>query len=235
MRTALWLLLAFATPTFASQTVWKWVDGDGVTHYSDRPVPGATRIELNVGRPADAREATSPPPAPAPTTPSAPARSAVSAEYTDFEIAQPKNEETIPNTGGVVAIEVRLRPALRPGHSLSLFLDGKRVEGQSGDATSFELRDVPRGAHTVVATIIDVDGRRIRETAPVTFFVRQTSIATQPPVGPALRRPPRPRPGATNTLPARQPGYGDLNGARAPVDPRTNRPPPPQPAPKTSN
>ena len=49
MRTTLLLLALLAGPALAAQTVWKWVDSNGVTHYADRPVPGATRMELSGG------------------------------------------------------------------------------------------------------------------------------------------------------------------------------------------
>ncbi|HTY50119.1 MAG TPA: DUF4124 domain-containing protein, partial [Steroidobacteraceae bacterium] len=38
-------MLAASTAAMAS-IVYKWVDADGVTHYSDTPVPGAVRTEL---------------------------------------------------------------------------------------------------------------------------------------------------------------------------------------------
>ena len=53
MRTALLLLLALAAPVLSSTAmatdVWKWVDEKGVTHYSDQPVAGATKIEVRTG------------------------------------------------------------------------------------------------------------------------------------------------------------------------------------------
>lgn len=234
MRTALWLLLVFATPAFAGQTVWKWVDGDGVTHYADRPVPGATRIELNLGardRSGEAATNSASPATPA-TAPTEPRAANEGPTYTDFEIVEPRNAETIPNTGGEVSIELRIRPGLQPGHSVHLYLDGRRVEGFPGNTTNFLLQEVPRGEHSAVAVVVDAGGRRIQETAPVRFFVRQTSIA-QPPVGPALRTPPKPSsPGSANKLPTRQPSHADLHGARPPIDARTNAPPPPKAPPK---
>ena len=39
MRLA-WLLLCLALPLQAGQTVYRWVDAQGVVHYSDQPQPG---------------------------------------------------------------------------------------------------------------------------------------------------------------------------------------------------
>jgi Domain of unknown function (DUF4124) len=224
MRTALLLLLAFAAAAASAntQTVWKWVDEKGVTHYSDRPVPGATKLELNVGtqtgssaqnaRPAD------------PGTPSDTTSVTPGPAYRNFEVLKPANDETIVNTGGAVTINFLVDPALQSGHTLRLLLDGKLVDGPP-NATSYEMANVPRGQHVAIGQIFDEAGRRIQETQRVTFYVRQESIA-QPPVGPALRpAPPKPQPrGAANKLPGSQPSYSALSGARPVIDPRTNKP-----------
>lgn len=235
MRTALLSVLTFVTFVFAStaianQTVWKWVDANGVTHYSDRPVPGAVRMELNVGRSvtsssssADAPAASSPSSATSTSASSAAETGPAAATYNNFEIWSPADGETIPNTGGAVTVEVRVDPNLRFGHQLHLYLDGKLVEGFAPNITSFDLTEVPRGVHSAVAIISDASGKRLQQTSPVVFTVRQASIA-QPPVGPALRQPPKSRPGASNKLPASQPSYVSLNGERPVIDARTNTP-----------
>ena len=136
------------------------------------------------------------------------------------------------NTGGVVPVNIRVDPGLRTGHALFLYLDGKLVDGFPANATTYELKDVPRGAHSVVAVINNRRGARVQETSPVGFNVRQESIAN-PPVGPALRPPPKPRPGgAANKTPAQQPSYAALNGARPQIDPATNAPVRTKPAPQ---
>lgn len=229
MRTALLILLAFAAPAFAS-TVWKWVDEQGVTHYSDRPVPGATKVEVRVGSSWDStvpRSSTA-------TAPPSGSPAAADTKYRNFEIWRPENEQMFVNVGGQVSVEIRIDPALQPAHTLNLYLDGKLVEGFPDNTTSYALTDLPRGAHQVIATVNELRGRRIQETAPVTFTIRQESAA-QPPVGPALRPPPKPRSsGAANKLPARQPTYGTLNGSPPAMNPATNMPVVTKPAPKPS-
>jgi hypothetical protein len=204
------------------------VDERGVTHYSDRPVPGATRVEL-----ATSNRAAAPTSSPAPATPAPQRTQPAGPPYRNFEIWQPAEGEAIINTGGQVTVNVRVDPSLEPGHTLFLYLDGRRVEGFPPNASSYDLKDVPRGTHRVLAVISDGRGARVQEAGPVNFTVRQESIA-QPPVGPALRPPPKPRPtgGAANKLPQAQPSYAALNGARAQVDPATNAPVRPRPAAK---
>jgi hypothetical protein len=231
MRTALLLLLALAVATASARDVWKWVDKNGVTHYSDQPVPGATKIEVRAGNIAAApsSNATSP-------SPAAPAASSQDAgpAYRNFEIWRPSPNESIINTGGQVDVEIRIEPAVQPLHTLSLYLDGKLVTGFPPNTLSYGLTEVPRGTHSVTAVVVDRSGKAIQQSGQVTFTVRQESIA-QPPVGPALRpppKPPQPRTGAANKLPSSQPSYGALNGGRPAINPATNLPVVTKPAPK---
>ncbi|HEY6643062.1 DUF4124 domain-containing protein [Povalibacter sp.] len=219
MRTTLLLLAILAGPALAGQVVWKWVDANGVTHYADRPVPGATRMELSTGTTSSSSPTYgSSSSTQGSTEPAGPA-------YQTLEIWQPSPEETIANTGGQVTINVRIEPALQPGNSLFLYLDGRLVEGFPGDTSSFELTEVARGAHTATAIVLGTRGERIQQSEPVTFYVRQESVA-QPPTGPAQRPPPKPQPRAGNKMATSQPTYAALNPAahQTTIDPRTNRP-----------
>lgn len=181
MRTALYVLLALAVPAFAGQTVWKWVDDKGVTHYSDQPVPGATKMELNSSNRSDSQ------PAPAYTSrPSQEAAPPKGPAYARFVVESPQQDEAIINTGGKVTVRLASTPAIGGGQLISIYLDGARVEGLSSSSMTHDLTNVPRGTHTVKAVVSGQNGAPLQETPPVTFHVRQTSVA-QPPVGPALR------------------------------------------------
>jgi Domain of unknown function (DUF4124) len=238
MRTALLILLAFAAQSLpgvasADSTVWKWVDDRGVVHYSDQPVPGATRIEVKAGniaqgRTEDEEDAAQPPPA----ADTGGAAAAPVTSYRNFEIWRPENDQVIPNSGGQVNVEIRIEPAVQGQHTLNLYLDGKLVTGFPRNTLSYALSGVGRGTHNVTATVSDRAGKTIQETRAVVFIVRQESVAN-PPVGPAQRPPPKPRTGkAVNKLPSSQPSYNALNGGRPAIDPATNRPIVKKPAPK---
>lgn len=187
MRTVLIVLALLAAPAFAAQTVWKWVDDKGVTHYSDQPGPGAQRVEMSSG----SRSA----PAPVNSFPSSSSQRSpnqqTAAIYRNFEILSPANQETIVNAGGSVNVRIRFEPQLQAGHSLIVYLDGKHLDEFPPTALDYTLQGVSRGSHSLTAIIQDSRGTRI-QTAEVIFHVRQESTA-QPPVGPALRPPPRPR------------------------------------------
>ncbi len=235
MRTALYVLLALAAPAFAGQTVYKWVDEKGVTHFSDQPVAGAEKVELSSG-PNRAS-----PPAPSYTSP-APQPTRSGPAYSRFVVVSPQQDQSFVNSGGNITVQLAAEPALDGNHKVALYLDGAPVSGFSPSSMSHQFSDMPRGTHTVKA-VISAGGRTIQETPPVTFHVRQESIAN-PPVGPAMRnnnKPKRPAgnklttkqpsyqalngglpPG--NKLPTKQPSYQALNGGPPKMDPRTNLP-----------
>ena len=113
MRTALLVLLALAAPalsgTASAADVWKWVDEKGITHYSDQPVPGATKVEVRAGNVSQSRPASD---SPSPSTPPSTAadRGAV---YRTFEIWRPENDQVFVNTAGEVNVEIRIEPELQ--------------------------------------------------------------------------------------------------------------------------
>jgi len=223
MRTALYVLLALATvPAFAGQTVWKWVDEKGVTHFSDQPVPGATKMELNSSTRSTVEPAPNyTPPPPTETRPTGPA-------YSRLAIESPQQDESVINTGGKVSVRIASTPGISPGHVVALYLDGTRVEGFPASGTSYEFAEMPRGTHTLKVVVSTQQGAVIQESQTTTFHVRQESIA-KPPVGPNMRTPARPRT-TSNKMRLKQPTYQALNGGRTPIDPSTNLPYKTQPA-----
>lgn len=229
MRTALLLLLALAASglcsTASAADVWKWVDAKGVTHYSDQPIPGAIKIEVRAGNVSESRSAQ-------PLSNDSDSNSQSQDEagaYRNFQIVRPTSDQNIINTGGQVDVEIRIAPPVQATHRVNLFLDGKLVTGFPRNAVIYALTAVPRGTHNLTAVIADASGNTIQESPPVTFNVRQESIA-QPPVGPSLGQPPKPQPRprpqntAKNKVLTKQPSYDALNGGPPEMDPATNRP-----------
>jgi hypothetical protein len=175
------LLWCVAAGALGATTLYKWVDADGVTHYSDTPEPGAQRVKIanaqtykSTPTPANANR-------PPPSKPSGPA-----VGYTHLEVTNPADGAVIWNTGGRVEVGADLEPSLASGHQLWFVVDGKSQQGNPGGPTSIE---VPRGEHTLTASVTDADGNELITSAPVSFVVRQNSAVAHPPEGPALQKP----------------------------------------------
>ena len=160
-------LLCVAALASGETTLYKWVDADGVTHFSDRPVPGAQRVKVAAAQTYKA----GPAPAAAQATSSAPAPSQVA--YQRLEITSPTNGEVYWNTGGHLDVSAVLEPELADGHQLWFVIDGKSQPGSAGGTTSLEI---PRGEHTMTASVTDASGNELISSSPVSFVVKQTAM-----------------------------------------------------------
>jgi hypothetical protein len=154
-------------------TVYKWVDAQGVVHYSDQPHANAQKLEISGAQTYAAPPAVSASAPPEETQPSGPA-------YDSCAITQPTDQQMLMNVYQTTAV-VQTSPALRQGDQVRLFVDGKQI---SGSGTSFTF-PVVRGQHSVQAVIQDYAGQIVCETSTVTFYVHQPSIRNpQNPVHP---------------------------------------------------
>ncbi len=180
MRTALLicaaLLLAAPFNRGSAQAVWKWVDESGKVHYSDQPGPNAVKVDLNV-QTYSSEEA-----APRATSPNAPSAArkptATTATYRTLQITSPAQDETIQGTGGQVAVQLNLDPALQTGHRIRVLLDGQPVGGES-PGLSLTLPQVDRGTHTLQASVVSANGEMVIGSTAVTFHVR-VPVASRP-------------------------------------------------------
>jgi hypothetical protein len=143
-------------------------------------------------------------------------RTAQQGAYRVFQIVRPADQDSVVNTGGALQVTMVLSPALQSEHTVSLYLDGKRVEDFPPNGLDHELQNVPRGEHTLLGVITDGNQRRVIETPKVSFTMRQKSILMNPPVGPSVR-PPTKTPAAPRAAPTRtaQPSFADLKKGNA--------------------
>ena len=186
MRRLLFFITLLVATTLAQATVYKWVDENGVTHYSDQPNPGAQKVTV-----APAQTYTAPKP-PVPTTPPAPPAASAAAEspaYRVCAITRPGNDEIYLNPPEVMA-SVKLDPPLHEGHKLVLSLDGAALAGGPASGTgNWTIKPMPRGTHQLTLQVTGPDGRSICQ-AMVTFHVRQPSVLS--PANPNNPRQPKP-------------------------------------------
>ena len=172
----------FTAASHASATLYRWVDADGITHYSDRPSPGAEKVQIAAAQ--SYKGAATPAPPSRRATTSAPA----APRYSRLEITRPSEGEAFVNNGGKVDAAAVLEPVLANGHQLWFVLDGTRQPDPAGGAMTMTFQ-VDRGTHTMSAVITDDTGRELISSAGITFYVRQNSVLANPPRGPLLTPP----------------------------------------------
>lgn len=193
MRTLLVLAGLAVSLAAASQEIYRWVDKDGIVHYSDQPgAPNAeliTVIEPNAYDSADTAIATT---AGGDEEDVAPEVS----PYFGLSIASPAPDQVFFGADAVVNATVNLDGTLRPEHSVVFFLNGERRPAQG---LSAEFSGLARGSYFLRASVLDESGKPLLTSDQVTFHVRQPSInSPQSPQArpPASQRPP-PRPTPT--------------------------------------
>jgi hypothetical protein len=174
----------------SKRELWKWKDANGVTQYSDRPVPGATKVDLYTPTPPPGA---APAARPAPAAASAKPAGAAAVQYQSLEIWQPDNGESFFGADATVNVRMRSEPSLASGDRLLLFLDGKLVEGA---ANSYEhtLASLERGVHSLAAVILDDRGNEKIRSEPRVFHVKQPTTIEPRAVGPSLKPKPAPQP-----------------------------------------
>jgi len=171
-RSFIAVLTILATGVVMAQA-YKWVDADGIVHYSDRPQEGAERIELP-GFASQPTRRTAPrtvsrQPAATATTAAAPA----AFKYESISISSPAAEETLWNIEGVLNVSLTIEPALQSGHQVRVYFDG---EPRMINGTSFQLEEVYRGVHNLQVEIVDESGKLMIRSRTNRFYVQQNAI-----------------------------------------------------------
>ena len=166
MQRILLILLVFACATANSQ-IFKRIGPDGQVYFSDQPGPDAERVDVTPV------QAISLPPVPEQTeTVAAATQGDATVAYTEFSITSPTSDQGVRANDGNVTVHLSLQPALQSDHMIVLNVDGE--DGESANSSSglmIELNNLSRGQHTVMATVIDEDGKVLIKTDPVTFQV----------------------------------------------------------------
>ena len=155
-------------PPAQQNQVYKWVDEQGVVHYTDKPPSdGAQPAKLPALQ--TYKEGTNPnlrkfdkPNVPATTEGSA-----------QIDIVTPAHDETFRER--TVPVAVMVTPQLKAGQKLIYLLDGVPASAPTTQ-TSYALTEVDRGMHTVSVTVVDEAGNQYGSSAPVTVHVKPPTV-----------------------------------------------------------
>jgi hypothetical protein len=163
------LLAGLLVSTVFAAEVYKWVDDDGVVHYSDQPEPGAEKIQVGESNTFTGRRAQ-----PRADDGDEEQQDEQPVGYESITVSSPGAEETLWNIDGVLNVTVSLNPALRPGHQVRVYFDGTP---QMVTGTSFQLEEVWRGVHNIQAEVLDETGKLMIRSQPNRFYVQQNTVA----------------------------------------------------------
>jgi hypothetical protein len=170
MRRRLFTLMSLVCSLALAATVYKWVDENGVVHYSDQPHPNAQKVRVQAAQTYKAADMPA-----APGGAPAPPASEQPTPYQGCAIAQPADDQTFTNVDSLTVV-VRTDPALRPADHVFLMLDGQPLNGGVATGVQFTLTPVDRGTHTLQAVVRDSAGGLMCQTPGVTYHVHQASV-----------------------------------------------------------
>ena len=168
-------LICLASTVALATTVYKWIDENGVVHYSDQPHANAQKLQVQGVQTYSAGASSLPAAGAAPES-----RPASANPYQGCVIAQPLNEQNLPNAQSVF-VRVQTDPLPRQGDRIYMVMDGQALNGGNATGMSFNVTPIERGAHTVQAQVKDSTGQVLCQTPPVTFYVHQPNLLSPGP------------------------------------------------------
>jgi Domain of unknown function (DUF4124) len=161
---------SFAAAAALAGTVYKWVDENGVVHYSDQPHPNAQKIQLRdvqtYKESGMTSAASTAPPAPVSTAPSG---------YRGCAVVSPQADESFANLDSLTVV-VQTDPALHPGDQIFVTYDGQPLNGNAATGGQFTISPVDRGTHTLQAVVRDSTGNVLCSAPGISFNVHQPSV-----------------------------------------------------------
>lgn len=179
-------ILSFSGDTLAFG-IHKWVEKNGTTVYTDAPPEGQSTQTIEL--PEITIVETLPLEALPPLSTSSSDNDNANNNSTDqnttsntsqdnkpnYEVSviSPKNDESIRANDGNITAVFNVKPLLKKGESLVIYLDGKQKS--IGENTQFRFENLDRGTHTLFAIVRDKEGNAIANSESTTFHVKRFS------------------------------------------------------------
>lgn len=156
----------------AQAEVYRYVDPQGVVHYTDQPPS------------KDARPAKLPPlqvigptPTPGPSADGGVSElPKVPQAPVELRITAPAPEQTFRGDDRRLMVNVALDRPLPEGYGLLYMLDGSPQNTQATRTLSYVLEGVERGEHLVSVAAVDARGREVARTAPVIVHMKPPTV-----------------------------------------------------------
>jgi Domain of unknown function (DUF4124) len=167
---AILVLLGLLGAAAAVADVWRWVDEEGIVHFSDTPREGAEQVDVSESRRQTGTRLYLPPPQ---SGDEQLADSQAAFRYESLSVAAPGAEETLWNIEGTLNVSLALTPGLQPGHRVRVYFDG---EPRMVNSTSFTIDEVYRGVHNIQAEVLDATGKLMIRSQPNRFYVQQNTV-----------------------------------------------------------
>jgi hypothetical protein len=175
MHRLLALILLFQTMAVSAAEVYKSVDKDGNTVFSDVPSENAEKIEVK-------EVMTIPSLQERPATGSAPQPVE---RFRALTVLSPKEDQTYFRSEGDLIVSVQTEPRLSENDTIVIYLNSN--EFLSGHSLTYSIPDLDRGTYQLRVAIKDGEGKIIKSSNTITFHVKQHSVLHPQPVRPQAK------------------------------------------------
>ncbi len=165
----LFTLISISVAFFANAEVYRVIDEEGGITYTDNPPANDPTTEA-ISLPSINTQ-----PAIEVLHDEKQVEEAAANSYQEILIVTPAHNATIPPGQRLVPVEISLKPTLKMGHLVQLIFDGQPY-GPATSTTSFSIKALIRGEHSVQARIVDGEGTIIGASNTSTIHVKRHSI-----------------------------------------------------------
>lgn len=165
MRVIFLCLLVFFSAQLSAE-MYKWVDEQGKTHFSDKPLDKNAELYT---------------PPPIQTIPAGPTgdfspkdeKKYIPIKYESLTITTPSNDQVFFPDSKKISIGVQVKPHIdiKAGHKVAIYLDGAIV--RHGISLHHSVRNLTRGTHTASAAIVDEKGNQVFTSETISFHVKR--------------------------------------------------------------
>ena len=164
------LLTLFILSTHATAEVYKTINPDGSTSYSDVPTNDQEPVKLPELTPAPAVKY------PKKSIDKKKDDNMIALPYKSFTISSPENNAIIRDNNGNVTIQVNITPELQTSfkHSISFYLDGK-IYKSGLSSNQIQMTNLDRGSHTISAKLLNANKKILKVTQTITIHVKRQS------------------------------------------------------------
>lgn len=160
-------------PLAGSAEIYKWVDKDGATHFSDQAPNGQNVEKLDI-KPSDITVMNRDQPVPQSTEKKAPADS--KNRYTSIKITHPTDNLAVRANDGSLKVLCDIKPSLntKQRDKIRFHIDGQALSS-IGTTCEITLSALDRGTHTIAVEIIDKAGKPLLKSATHSFHLKRVS------------------------------------------------------------
>lgn len=161
-------------PCLSRAEIYKWVDKEGITHFSDREQLGAEKVSLPPVQTYSApKKETVVKTEVSNTVANKDEQPSVSVNY-QLSITAPYDKDTFRSELGEVTVEVDLSPELQDGHKIRILVDNMAKAEEA--SLKFILQGIERGEHTLQAQLISSSGQTVASSGKITFYMQRPRV-----------------------------------------------------------